>query len=211
MLILYVFIELEIYVKLNLNKMKKIIFSLTIALLAIASVANAQLTIKPAFGINFASINTDEYKMDGKTGYMLGGTVAIGSKFIFEPGIFWQKDNYEVNDAWDTGKDVISGDYSAIKIPVYLGYYIIGDAKSTLGVRLFGGPSAKFIISENDNGIPDEFSDVNNAIWGVKAGAGVEFLFLFAELGYNWGLNEVFKDIENSQTNHFELTFGLKF
>ena len=79
--------------------MKKIIFSITIGLLAFTFMANAQLTIKPAFGINFASLDTKEYKMEGKTGYMIGGTVAIGSKFIFEPGIFWQKDNYEVEDA----------------------------------------------------------------------------------------------------------------
>jgi hypothetical protein len=191
--------------------MKKVLLLVLIGMLVVPFTTMAQLKIKPAFGINFASINTDKFKMDGKTGYMIGGTVAIGSKFVFEPGIFWQKDNYEVDDAWDTGKDVIKGDYSAIKIPVYLGYYIIGDAKSTLGVRLFGGPSAKFVISENDNGIPDEFSDINNAIWGVKVGAGVEVSIVFAELGYNWGLNEVFKGINNSQTNHFELTFGLKF
>ena len=191
--------------------MKKTVFSIAIGLLAFTYLASAQITIKPAFGINFASINTKDIKMEGKTGYMIGGTVAFGSKFVVEPGIFWQKDNYEVEDAWDTGKDVITGNYSNIKIPLYLGYYIIGDAKSTLGIRVFGGPSAKFVISSDDNGIPDEFSDVNNAIWGVKAGAGVEFSLFFAELGYNWGLNEVFKDIENSQTNHFELTFGLKF
>ncbi len=185
--------------------MKKIIFSVTIALIAFTSMVNAQLTIKPAFGINFSSINTDTYKMEGKTGYMIGGTVAIGSKFVFEPGIFWQKDNYEVTGTIGDATDVFKGDYSAVKIPVYLGYYIIGDAKSTLGVRLFGGPSAKFVISENDNGIPDKFDDINSAIWGVKVGAGAEVSMFFAELGYNWGLNEVFSEIDNSQTNHFDL------
>lgn len=190
--------------------MKKTIFSIAIGLLAFTYMANAQITIKPAFGINFASINTDKVKMEGKTGYMIGGTVAFGSKFVVEPGIFWQRENFEATNAWDTGADVIKGNYNNLKIPVYLGYYIIGDAKSTLGIRVFGGPSAKFVLSADfdDADVKDK---LNSAIWGVKAGAGVEFSLFFAELGYNWGLNEVFKDIENSQTNHFELTFGLKF
>ncbi len=191
--------------------MKKTLLVILIGLLVVPFTSFAQLKIKPAFGINFSSVNTDEFKMEGKTGYQIGGTVQLGNKFVFEPGIFWQRDNYEVTDAISTGQDVIKGNYSSLKIPVYLGYYIIGDAKSTLGIKLFAGPSAKFVITENDNGLPTEFSDLNDAIWGVKAGAGVDFLFLFADLGYNWGLNEVFKDVENSQTNHFEITFGLKF
>ncbi len=191
--------------------MKKTLLVILIGLLVVPFASFAQLKIKPAFGINFSSVNTDEFKMEGKTGYQIGGTVQLGNKFVFEPGIFWQRDNYEVTDAISTGQDVIKGNYSSLKIPVYLGYYIIGDAKSTLGIKLFAGPSAKFVITENDNGLPTEFSDLNDAIWGVKAGAGVDFLFLFADLGYNWGLNEVFKDVENSQTNHFEITFGLKF
>ncbi len=196
-----------------LLKMKKIIFSITVGLLAFAFMASAQLVIKPTVGINFANIknSSNKYALDGKTGFQIGGSVALGSKIVFEPGLFWQKDNYKVGVDLTTGKDIISGDYSAVKIPVYLGYYIIGDAKSALGIRLFGGPSAKFVISENDNGIPKDLSDINNAIWGVKVGAGAEVSMFFAELGYNWGLNEAFKGIDNSQTNHFELTFGLKF
>ena len=193
--------------------MKKTLLVVLIGLWFVPFVSFAQLKIKPAFGINFANIKDSEgnFALDGKTGYQVGGTVQLGSKFVFEPGIFWQRDNYEVKDALSTGKDIIKGDYSSLKIPVYLGYYIVGDAKSTLGIKLFGGPSAKFVISEDNNGLPDQFSDLNDAIWGVKAGAGVDFLSVFVELGYNWGLNEVFKDVEDSQTNHFEITFGLMF
>ncbi|NPA36598.1 MAG: PorT family protein [Chlorobi bacterium] len=193
--------------------MKKTLLILMVTLLLVPFASMAQIKIKPAFGINFASLNTDEYKMEGKTGYQIGGSIAFGTKFIVEPGIFWQKDNYEGEyTALSIGQEVVfDGDYSSLKIPLYFGYYLIGDSKSTLGIRVFGGPSAKFVISDDNNGLPDEFSDINDAIWGIKLGAGVDFSFMFAELGYNWGLNEVFDGVDNSQTNHFELTFGMKF
>jgi len=201
--------------------MKKTLVIILAALLVAPVATFAQLKIKPAFGINFAHIkNSDNrFAIDGQTGFSVGGTVQIGRKFVVEPGVFWQKDNYEIKDIEDMPGEIIKGDYSSIKIPLHLGFYIIGDSKSTLGIKVFGGPSAKFNIgagSDDIGGIKEiGKDDIQNAIWGVKAGAGVDFMFLFADLGYNWGLNDVFKgdrlgDI-NSQTNHFELTVGLKF
>jgi hypothetical protein len=201
--------------------MKKTIIIILAALLIAPVATFAQIKIKPAFGINFSNIKNDDNKfaIDGQTGFSVGGTVQIGRKFVVEPGVFWQKDKYEIKDVDALPGEVIKGDYSSIKIPLYLGFYIIGDSKSTLGIKVFGGPSAKFNIgagSDEIAGIKDiGKDDINNAIWGVKAGAGVDFMFLFADLGYNWGLNDVFKgdwfnDVK-SQTNHFELTIGLKF
>jgi len=201
--------------------MKKTLVIILAALLIAPFATFAQIKIKPAFGINFANIKNSDNKfaIDGQTGFSVGGTVQIGKKFVVEPGVFWQKDKYEIKDIDDMPGEIIKGDYSSIKIPLYLGFYIIGDSKSTLGIKIFGGPSAKFNIgagSDEIEGIKEiGKDDIQNAIWGVKAGAGVDFMFLFADLGYNWGLNDVFKgdrigDI-NSQTNHFELTVGLKF
>jgi len=208
-------------IKQKLEIMKKSIIILLAAMLITPIATFAQLKIKPSFGINFANIKDSEgnFAIDGQTGFSVGGTVQIGRKFVVEPGVFWQKDKYEIKDIAGTAGEVIKGDYSSIKIPLYLGFYIIGDSKSTLGIKVFGGPSAKFNLgagSDELGGIGEiGTDDIQNAIWGVKAGAGVDFLFLFADLGYNWGLNDVFKgdmlgDL-NSQTNHFEITIGLKF
>ncbi len=202
--------------------MKKTLFIILIGLMAVPFATFAQLKIKPSFGINFANIKNSDNKfaIDGKTGFSIGGTVQFGEKFVVEPGIFWQKDNYEGEySAVGITKEVINGDYSSLKIPLYLGYYIIGDSKSTIGIKVFGGPSAKFNLgagSDEVEGIGEiGKDDIENIIWGVKAGAGVDFMSFFADLGYNWGLNDVFNsdrlsDI-NSQTNHFEITIGLKF
>jgi len=201
--------------------MKKTLLIVLIGMLVIPFSTMAQLKIKPSFGINFANIKNSDNKfaIDGQTGFSVGGTVQIGRKFVVEPGVFWQKDKYEIKDINDVPGAVIKGDYSSIKIPLYLGFYLIGDSKSTLGIKIFGGPSAKFNLgagSDEIGGITEiGKDDIQNAIWGVKAGAGVDFMFLFADLGYNWGLNDVFNgdrfnDV-NSQTNHFELTVGLKF
>lgn len=198
--------------------MKKTLFIFLMAIIAIPFSTQAQFKFKPSFGINFAHFKKGNsvLALDGQTGFSAGISLAIGKKFIVEPGVFWEKDNYEVKSAEDAFEGVVKGDYNSLKIPLYLGYYIIGDSKSTFGLRILAGPSAKFTLgasSDEIGGIGDiGKDDIKNAIWGVKAGAGVDFLFLFAELGYNWGLSDVFKNYDsNSQTNHFELTFGLKF
>jgi len=176
--------------------MKKAVLIILVAVLVIPVATMAQLKIKPSFGINFANVKNGSGKVaiDGQTGFQVGGTVQFGRKFVVEPGVFWQKDKYEVKSADDAFKGVVSGHYNSLKIPLYLGYYVIGDAKSTLGIRVFGGPSAKFNMgagSDEIEGIGEIVKDdIKNAMWGVKAGAGVEFMFMFAELGYNWRFSE---------------------
>jgi len=198
--------------------MKKTLFIFLLSVIAIPFATQAQIKFKPAFGINFAHIKNSEghLAIDGQTGFSVGLSLAIGKKLYVEPGVFWEKDNYEVKSAEDAFKGVIQGNYNGLKIPLNVGFYLLGDSKAKLGVRVFGGASGKFTLgasSDEIEGIGDiGKDDIKNSIWGVKAGAGVDFLFLFAELGYNWGFGDVFKNYEgNSQTNHFELTFGLKF
>ncbi len=189
--------------------MKKNLF-LFIALIAFSFTAMAQVEIKPAFGLNFANLKDDSgYGIKGTTGYQLGGTVAFGEKFYVEPGFFWQRDNYDVNDPGDLGDDIKKGGYSTIWIPLNVGYSLLGSEETTFGLRVFGGPSVKFVTSVvEEGGITKD--DFNNLLWGVNAGVGLDVWILFADLGYEWGLNEVIKSVDNSTNHHFWINFGVR-
>ena len=72
--------------------MKKSLLTLTL-LLGVVVFLQAQVEIKPTFGLNFSKL-TDEpenFDQSARVGYQLGGTVEIGKKLYFEPGIFWGK------------------------------------------------------------------------------------------------------------------------
>ncbi len=190
--------------------MKKNLFAF-IVLIAFSFTAMAQVEIKPAFGVNFSNLKDDSgYGLKGKTGYQIGGTVAFGKKFYVEPGIFWQKDNYDINDPGDVVDDIKNGGYSTINIPLNVGYSLLGSEETTFGLRVFAGPSAKFVISVVEEGGVTK-DDFNNLLWGLNAGAGLDFWILFADLGYEWGLNEVIKSVDNTTKNdHFYINFGVR-
>lgn len=124
-------------------------YLLTLATVFIFGVftAHAQVTIKPAVGINFSDYSKDpatgEYK--SKVGWQIGGSVAFGKKWYIEPGVFYVKKSTEAVDLGTTIPDV-TYDISGFRIPVSIGFNVIGHEKSAIGLRAYGGPSA-FIVT----------------------------------------------------------------
>ncbi len=153
---------------------------------------NAQVAIKPAIGINFSDFSKDattgEYK--SKVGYQIGGSVAFGKKWYFEPGIFYVKKTTEYADENSQTED-LDFNLTGIRIPVAIGLNLIGHEKSAFGLRVFGGPSAFILTSKT---FPTG-SEINNASFGVFAGAGLDITIIFVEATYEWSLTDISKDI----------------
>jgi len=166
--------------------------TLTLAALLFFSCLSAQ-TIKPGIGMNFTDFSKNpvggEYK--AKVGYQIGGSVAWGSKWYIEPGIFYVGKSTEFSSSNGNLPDQDELTISGIRIPVAVGINLLGNGKSTIGVRGFGGLSAFFITSTSD-----DFEDqVKKSNFGLFAGAGVDFWKLFVDVSYEWSLTNVQKDV----------------
>jgi hypothetical protein len=166
--------------------------TLSLAALLFFSCLSAQ-TIKPGIGMNFTDFSKNpvggEYK--AKVGYQIGGSVAWGSKWYIEPGIFYVGKSTEFSSSNGNLPDQDELTISGIRIPVAVGINLLGNGKSTIGVRGFGGLSAFFITSTSD-----DFEDqVKKSNFGLFAGAGVDFWKLFADVSYEWSLTNVQKDV----------------
>ncbi|MFT3747425.1 MAG: outer membrane beta-barrel protein [Agriterribacter sp.] len=172
----------------------KYILSALAALFFPFTAINAQIAIKPSVGLNFTDFskdpNTGKYK--SKAGYQLGGSVAFGKKVYIEPGIFWVKKTTEYVTE-NTNSDDVKFDVSGFRIPVSVGFNLLGNEKSLVGLRAFGGASA-FILTDAKakNWNKDDFK---NAAFGVFAGAGLDITIVFVEAKYEWSLTNVQKDI----------------
>ncbi len=192
--------------------MKKIILSVII-ITAFSLSSYSQLTIKPAFGINVSRLSTDEgnWSNEARAGYQFGGTVLFGNKLYVEPGIFWttmssnmvHKDNTDYNFDHKIGM---------IRVPVFVGYHLVGNASESLfNLRVFGGPSASFVTSvEESVGLTkDDFSSV---LWGVDAGIGINVWWLFLDIGYEWGLNDVYShnDLGSAKSSALWTNLGIR-
>jgi len=184
--------------------------TLSLAALLFFSCLSAQ-TIKPAIGMNFTDFSKNpvggEYK--AKVGYQVGGSVAWGSKWYVEPGIFYVGKSTEFSSSNGSLPDQDQLTISGLRIPVAIGINLLGNGKSTIGVRGFGGVSGFFITS-----VSDDFEDnVKKNNFGLFAGAGVDFWKLFVDVSYEWSLTNVQKDVNTidvGNSRSLYVTAGLR-
>jgi len=184
--------------------------TLSLAALLFFSCLSAQ-TIKPAIGMNFTDFSKNpvggEYK--AKVGYQVGGSVAWGSKWYVEPGIFYVGKSTEFSSSNGSLPDQDQLTISGLRIPVAIGINLLGNGKSTIGVRGFGGVSGFFITS-----VSDDFEDnVKKNNFGLFAGAGVDFWKLFVDVSYDWSLTNVQKDVNTidvGNSRSLYVTAGLR-
>ncbi len=172
--------------------MKK--FSLTLlVMMLLASVSFAQTQVKIAFGMNSSALYPDNanLKQNAELGWQMGGSWLMGDKFYVEPGIYYS--NFSANlQSTDTTLLDYTSKLDMFRIPVFVGYHILGNASdSFFNLRVFGGPTASFItkVAESNTFKKDDFSKV---LWGVDAGIGINVWWIFVDIGYEWGLNKVY-------------------
>jgi hypothetical protein len=189
--------------------MKTFLVSALCCLMGTAAMSQ-HLVLKPAIGINFNDFTkqpaTGEYS--SQVGWQIGGTVAIGDRFYFEPGIFYA----EKSSKYSSGNPSVSDtkfDISGVRIPVGVGFKLFG-AEAPINVRAMGGGSAFIVTSVSDG----PKSDYSTPAWGLYAGAGVDVLMLFLDLKYEWSLTNVQKDVSQidvgkSRTFYINLGFRL--
>jgi hypothetical protein len=172
--------------------MKRLFISLS-ALLFGTMMAQAQIVIKPAVGINFTDLSKDENgEFKAKAGWQIGGSVMFSMKKLYlEPGVFYVQKSTQFNSSSSTVSDV-KFDVDGIRVPVSIGYNF-GDEKSTVNFRIFGGGSA-FILTNTKNIDKDA---LKNAMWGVHAGAGLDISLFFLDASYEWSLTNLSDDLDN--------------
>jgi len=159
------------------------------SLVFITGITNAQLEIKPAVGINFTNFSEDPAsgETSAKVGWQIGGTVLMGDKFYGEGGIFWtyKSNEYNSNDNQITFNTEIRG----IRIPAMIGYYLLREEATLIGLRAFGGASVLIVTTVDALELTkDDFNDAN---WGVFLGAGLDISMFFVDLKYEWSLTDV--------------------
>lgn len=189
--------------------MRRIIFSMLV--LAIAATANAQVTLKPHIGLNITDMSVSGGDASGKAGFLAGLSVAFGKKIYFEPGLQYVVKSSEITSSsapstWDPNTSL-----SGFRIPVAVGINLLGNEKSTLSLRGFGGASAFFITDVSDN---IDNADINKTNFGVFAGAGLDIWKLFLDVSYEWSLTNLQENvsaIEVGKTNSLYLNAGFRF
>lgn len=170
--------------------MKKILASIIfLSFVSMTDISFAQLEIKPAIGINFTNFSEDPAsgETSAKVGWQIGGTVLMGDKFYGEGGIFWTYKSNEYNS--DDNQITFDTEISGIRIPAMIGYYLLREESTLIGLRAFGGASVLIVTTVNALELTKD--DFNSASWGVFLGAGFDISMFFVDLKYEWSLTDV--------------------
>jgi Outer membrane protein beta-barrel domain len=177
--------------------MKKISFLLS-ALLFLTLTINAQVELKGLIGTNFATFHGSDQDVSAKAGIQYGAGVLIGNKFYVEPGIQF------VTSASSFTYEGANYDFTQnlVKIPVYFGYHLLGSEDKPIALRVFAGPTMS-IPGKIKKG-PEQITkdDINNSIWAIDGGLGLDILFLFVEANYEYSLNDYFAAAANANGKH---------
>jgi Outer membrane protein beta-barrel domain len=182
-----------------------------ILLLCLGNFAFGQWSLKPTVGVNItdASQDTETHEAKGKVGWQFGASALIGRKFYVEPGVFFQQQSLDFISSVDPELD-LEHTASGFRVPVSVGYHLLGGEDTDLNIRIFGGGSGFFVTKTTGN---IEKEDVPSPQWGVYAGAGVDFWLMFIDLKYQWSLTDITSvtQFDVGQTRSFFANIGFRF
>lgn len=187
----------------------KILFVLLF--LSFTFIGSSQLEIKGFGGINASTLTSpvEGLTYSPNVGYQFGASVLVGKTWYVEPGVTWMRTSQEiVIDSTGAANDNI---ISLFKIPVYGGYRFFGGSQNILNLRVFVGITANIVSDIEYAGNSFNKDVFNSAIWGADIGAGVDILFLFLDVGYEFGLSNVFtNESVDSKNNVFYVNLGFR-
>ncbi len=189
--------------------MKKLL-TLILIFCGFGIISSAQ-TLKPGIGLNFTDVvASGDGSANGRTGWQIGGSIAFGNKFYFEPGLFYQGKSAEFSSSDNLPEPDLDAALKGFRVPVAIGLNLLGNAESTASLRVFGGGSGFFLTDVGDDLDKDDFNSTN---WGVFAGAGVDLWILFVDLSYEWSVTDLQTELSNidfGKTNGLFLNAGLR-
>lgn len=192
--------------------MKRVIFTLTLVL-SLAVTSMAQVEIKGGGGINFLGLSQDhdEYKSEGQIGYQFGAGVLIGQKFYVEPSVYWQRNASFLIEKDDPENVEYQTSINSIRVPVHLGYHIIGGKEEKfVSLRIFAGPAGTFVTSVKSDLEKVTKDDLNTFLVDLDAGLGLDIWFIFLDVQYQFGFSKVYKEGSDGKLRGLAANVGFR-
>jgi hypothetical protein len=171
--------------------------AMLIALLALASAAQAQLQVNPQLGITLTDLTNDQPGVESKAavGFQLGADLRVGGRFYFQPGAHFGRSATTVKYAF-SDTTVIEDNLirTTLKAKALVGFNLIHS--DAFKLRVNAGPTYEVLLSVDSKDDEIEFNkdDYNAGSFNMDAGVGVDLAILTAETGISYGLSNAYKD-----------------
>jgi hypothetical protein len=168
---------------------------------ATAFSASAQLFPTVQFGIkggaNFANIKDINLESSSRSGYLVGVWARLGGAGVhFQPELYLTSKGAELTNEGD--KDRIN--FTTLDLPLLLGTRV---GFGPVAARIQVGPVISFVMDKDDSFIENisavgNFKDYKNQTVSLTAGLGADIMKLRADLRYEHGVSDVFKNNDDN-------------
>lgn len=196
--------------------MKKLLLILFVMI--VSPMAFGQLSFGPKIGFATGKLSTDldTLKTEANNSFEFGAFVRLGKKLYIQPEVTYiTKGGVFKNGSVWTQEVKLNTVEMSLLVGTKLMDLVVGN------IRIMAGPSVNKVvkkdvkitglINEADKILDDNLEDM---IWNVNAGVGVDVLMFTLDVRYQIGLNEVIEKVNSrtygSKNNMFKVSLGWK-
>jgi len=168
-------------------------------------------------GINFSNLNisSEQYEPTMGIGWALGASYKRGKFFYWELGALYNNPVYNLTDATipKDSSSYLDGVFSVrrIDIPVSFGINLLSLTSRVVGLRAFVSAVPSFAIGVGGNDLNISMDNINTFNFYGQLGAGVDITFIYIELGFNYGFNDLFENYSQSNPYQAYINLGFRF
>ena len=168
----------------------------------------------PYVGVNFNTLGVSENEFESNTGigWHLGFDYKRGKFFYWQVGVRYNNAVYklkEIDINTDTA-DFVHVAVRGIDVPITGGINFLSAVNRIVALRLFVSAVPAFALSVGDNDLDITKDDINSFNMYGQAGLGVNVAFLVIEAGYNFGFQDLLKDVDSKPGQVF-INLGFRF
>jgi hypothetical protein len=158
----------------------------------------AKSSFKLSAGATFNDIKLDsdsDVEANSALGYNLGISYKRGRFFYYEIGARINSRSFDLKDLGDQSVNSIT--ISAVDVPLSGGVNLTSFADRLVGLRVFVSAVPSFTVGKKVEDIGLVEDDIQNVMFYGQAGVGIDIAFFFIESGFNFGVDDLVKNIEN--------------
>lgn len=179
-------------------QMKRVVVIIVVLLISSALYAQRSFTFGPKVGFTNSKLTTNQNEIEEafKANFQFGAFMRFGKRVYVQPEL-----SFVTKGGLFTTDQVLG--LKEIDLKTMEGSLIIGSKLFDLGtfsLAFLAGPSVSTVFDKSFR-IRDELSPVSpdelkkkldDAMWGIQAGVGLDALMFTLHVKYEWGLNDIY-------------------